>query len=350
MNFLGKDFNLPSGKWVKDNFLLVFMLCCLLGAVIVSYSNGYYQKEITLNVEGEEAVNLTTWKATVGDVLEEVNIDLRPGDEIYPSPGESLRRDMRIYLRRAFPVYVKMGEEREVVWTTGAKVQEILDGLKLGNNDYDEVEPPLHSPVEERMEIVVLSLEREYVTQLEEIPYSTHRKINPSMDKGMYQVIQEGKPGTQEDYVRVTKMEGEEIDRKVISTSVIEGKKDRIKEVGANTSISRGGYTLRFVEAINVSATAYCTCVQCTGTHGRGITSTGKTAVPGDGTRDNPHLIAVDPAVIPMESLLYIESIGYGRAVDTGGAIRGNRIDILMEKHEEALRFGRRNLKVYILQ
>ncbi|RQD76007.1 MAG: DUF348 domain-containing protein, partial [Candidatus Syntrophonatronum acetioxidans] len=284
MNILGRNFNLPSSHWVKDNFLLFFMLFCLLGAMMVSYNNGYYQKEITLHIEGEEEINLTTWKSTVGGVLEEAEISLSPRDKIYPSPGESLREDMMIYLRRAFPVYVQVGDEQEVAWTTGGTVQEILEGLRIEDIDYDEAEPPLFSTVENKMEIVVPNLERKYITQRQEIPYSTIQKRNEALDKGFYQVLQEGKPGIQEDHIEITKMKGEEAERRVVSTSIIEDKQDRVEEVGANTSISRGSYTLRFREALNVSATAYCSCAQCTGTHERGITATGKAAIPGEGT------------------------------------------------------------------
>lgn len=350
MNLYLKDFILASGRWMKDNCLFLAMVTCLLGAMALAYTGGYNHKEVTINIEGEEPVIVTTWKGTVGEVLEEANISKSIRDEIYPSPGEEIRKDMTIYMRRSFPVYVMAGEDREVIWTTGGEVQEILDGLELGDIDCDMVDTPLHEPLEGRMEVVIPNLEREYLTKLQEVPFSTVRRSNPSMDKGMYQVIQEGKPGLQENQIEVLKLDGEEIERKVLSSSVLEAKKDRLKEVGTNITISRGNHTLRFREALEVYATAYCSCSHCTGNYDGGITATGTAAVPGKGTRDNPHLIAVDPGVIPLNSLVYMEGLGFGRAKDTGGAIRGNRIDILMENHGEALSFGRRNIKVYIIE
>ena len=73
------------------------------------------------------------------------------------------------------------------------------------------------------------------------------------------------------------------------------------------------------------------------------------------GTRARVGAVAVDPRVIPLGSKLYIESMdgfasyGYATAEDTGGAIKGNRIDLFYNSNAEANRFGRRNVKVYVL-
>lgn len=60
-------------------------------------------------------------------------------------------------------------------------------------------------------------------------------------------------------------------------------------------------------------------------------------------------LVAVDPNVIPLGTRLYIEGYGYAIADDTGGYIKGNRIDLAYESRNEALKFGRRTVPVYIL-
>ncbi|CDD64934.1 nlpC/P60 family protein [Firmicutes bacterium CAG:882] len=78
--------------------------------------------------------------------------------------------------------------------------------------------------------------------------------------------------------------------------------------------------------------TAYCGCEKCCGKNDR-ITATGAYAIEGV-------TIAVDPAVIPYGSLVDIEGIGTFIAEDCGGAIKGNKIDIYFERHEDALRFG----------
>lgn len=93
--------------------------------------------------------------------------------------------------------------------------------------------------------------------------------------------------------------------------------------------------------------TAYTAGAESTGKSpgdpGYGITASG--ARVSDGVT-----IAVDPRVIPMGSRVYIEGIGYRIAQDTGGAIKGNRIDVYIESLNEARLFGvKRNVKVMLV-
>ena len=67
------------------------------------------------------------------------------------------------------------------------------------------------------------------------------------------------------------------------------------------------------------------------------------------GTRVCPGTIAVDPRVIPLGTRLYVEGYGEGLACDTGGAIKGHIIDLWFKTRSQALRWGRRRVRVYIL-
>lgn len=96
---------------------------------------------------------------------------------------------------------------------------------------------------------------------------------------------------------------------------------------------------------------AYCPGSCCCGTSADGKTATGR-----DATKSG---VAVDPKVIPLGSRLDIP--GYSRtngtstaggawilADDVGGAIKGKRIDIRMQTHQEALNWGRKTLRVRV--
>ena len=72
----------------------------------------------------------------------------------------------------------------------------------------------------------------------------------------------------------------------------------------------------------------------------------------GTDIRANPHLkvIAVDPSVIPLGTRVWVEGYGEAIAADIGGAIKGNIIDVFIPSHEEALEWGRKTVKVRILE
>lgn len=60
-------------------------------------------------------------------------------------------------------------------------------------------------------------------------------------------------------------------------------------------------------------------------------------------------LVAVDPKIIPLGTRLYIAGYGYAIADDIGSAIKGRRIDLAFENRQAALQFGRKTLKVLVL-
>jgi 3D (Asp-Asp-Asp) domain-containing protein len=65
------------------------------------------------------------------------------------------------------------------------------------------------------------------------------------------------------------------------------------------------------------------------------------------GYRAGHGIVAVDPRVIPLGARLYIPGYGYAIAGDTGGDIRGNRIDLGFNSERDAMMFGRRAITVY---
>ena len=92
-----------------------------------------------------------------------------------------------------------------------------------------------------------------------------------------------------------------------------------------------------------VTVTHYDCCIQCCGKDD-GITASGRKATPGV-------TVAVDPNMIPLGSDVLVDygdgEIHYYRADDTGGAVKGNHIDLCVGSHEEALQMGRRTATVY---
>lgn len=111
------------------------------------------------------------------------------------------------------------------------------------------------------------------------------------------------------------------------------------------TKTSRGSnIPERYKKVVDIVATAYAP-----GPHDNGKWGT----LTHLGTQVRPGIIAVDPQVIPLGSRVYIEYPDghgvYAVAEDTGGAIKGNRIDIALWTVDEAYNFGIQNVKVYVL-
>lgn len=88
-------------------------------------------------------------------------------------------------------------------------------------------------------------------------------------------------------------------------------------------------------------ATAYCNHPICINVkkYRDGLTSTGTIARVG--------IVAVDPSVIPLGRDIYIEGLGWFRTEDTGGKIKGKKIDIFLGDIEKAKEFGRKKVIVY---
>ena len=92
-----------------------------------------------------------------------------------------------------------------------------------------------------------------------------------------------------------------------------------------------------------MKATAYnWDCASC---DGRGKTSTGYNL------KENPNgVVAVDPSVIPLGTKVWVEGYGYAVARDTGGNIKGNKIDLHMPTKQKAESYGMKTVQVRIVE
>jgi N-acetylmuramoyl-L-alanine amidase len=113
-------------------------------------------------------------------------------------------------------------------------------------------------------------------------------------------------------------------------------KKEAVTKASAPVSAPASG------KEMTVSATAYT--AHCTGCSG--VTATGQNLI----SNPNQKVIAVDPTVIPLGSKVWVEGYGEAIAGDTGGAIKGNKIDVFIPSQDAAMAFGRKTLTIKILK
>lgn len=155
----------------------------------------------------------------------------------------------------------------------------------------------------------------------------------------------------EQEFVKEDENKEQIIEEKINETNVAQDVEERTDVA------SRGSYIrdtnvppTDYVDVINVKATAYCLCRKCTGktpgSSGYGHTASGLVITPGQDMK----VISVDPNVIPLGTEVYVDGYGYAIAADTGGAIKGNKIDVYKDTHTAALQWGVRYVNVYVLK
>ena len=156
-------------------------------------------------------------------------------------------------------------------------------------------------------------------------------------------IIQYGKNGEKKVTYKVTYKDDVEIMREELSQEVIKKPVDKIVQVQNKSIItSRSSYsraTGTSGQSGVYKVTAYCACMQCCGKT-NGITASGAKATAN-------HTIAA-PSTFAFGTKVVINGITY-TVEDRGGAIQGNRIDIYMNSHQEALQWGVRYVDVEVL-
>ena len=115
---------------------------------------------------------------------------------------------------------------------------------------------------------------------------------------------------------------------------------DSVEEVQSDGAEDREVEEVQQSNGKNYVITAYCACMECCGKTD-GITASCVKAVEGV-------TVAMDKS-IPFGTKIYIDGVGERIVQDRGGAIKGNKIDLYFDTHQEALSFGRQTRQVTIL-
>ena len=159
-------------------------------------------------------------------------------------------------------------------------------------------------------------------------------------------VLQEGKDGLKEVTYKVKYQNEIEVEKTVISEVVITEPVDKIVQVQKKVETSRSalprtsGTTTAQIDGETYKITAYCSCSKCCGK------TTGRTA---SGTQATAGRTVAAPAKFAFGTKLNIGGHIY-TVEDRGGAISGNRIDIYVSSHSEALQWGVKYLPVSVAQ
>ncbi|MBH0163135.1 DUF348 domain-containing protein [Fictibacillus sp. 23RED33] len=307
-------------------------------------------KEINLTVNGKEKTIWTTAK-TVEQFVQEQQLTLKEHDSIKPNLTADIKDQGTIQIESAFPVKLVVGGKAQQVWTTSTTVADLLKQQKVSLGEIDRVTPAKSDEITGKTQVEVIRVEKVTDVVEEETPFAVVNRKDSGLTKGKERVVQDGKKGKREKRFEVVMENGKEISRKLISEKTLSDSSDKIVAVGtkaqpkpqpvvsrsqsASASSSSGG------REITVTSTAYtANCAGCSG-----ITATGFNLK----SNPNAKVIAVDPSVIPLGSKVYVEGYGYAIASDTGGAIKGNKIDVFFSSQSRAESWGRKSVKIRII-
>lgn len=303
-------------------------------------------KPFTIIIDGEERTVQSTAK-TVQELLSEEQVEVGEHDKVYPGLHTKLEEKQKVTIQKAFPVTLHVGGQTQQEWSTSTTVADFLKEQQVTLGELDRVEPALHETMQKDTVVKVVRVEK--VTDVVEapIPFSNVKKEDSSLLAGTEKVIQQGAEGKKKTTFEIVKEDGNEVSRTVQKEETILEVQDHIVAVGTKQEEKQeaapvGNGDGEAVREFYVEATAYSPyCGGCEGVSAGGYNY-----------KDNPNmkLIAVDPSVIPLGTKVWVEGYGYALAGDTGGAIKGNRIDVLMPSEQQAYDWGRKQVKIQVLQ
>lgn len=324
-------------KNIFRNAKFILIVLTLVSVLTMGFSTAL-GNDVELNINGKTKT-VFTYEKTVGDFLEKEGIILKNKDLVSPSVDEEIKEDMKVVITSPKSYHIKDGNKTLIAEANGYTVADVLENLNIKLNKLDRVSLPLDEIAKEGMNIKIDRVVVENVENKIEIPFETESRENTEMFEGDKNVITKGEVGQKVESLKNTYVNGVLETTEVVKSEITKDPVKEVVEVGTKkgTTAPNGKNAKR---VIVMQATAY------------DPTAGSKTAM---GTRARVGAVAVDPRVIPLGSKLYIESMdgfasyGYATAEDTGGAIKGNRIDLFYNSNAEANRFGRRNVRVYVL-
>ncbi len=340
-------------KWkenLKNNFsnspkakIMVGVIGVLIIALTITFT--CIRKDIVINIDGKEKA-IITYKGTVKDVLEENGIEIAHKDKVQPALNEKISSKDVITIKKAVEVEMVVGNKTIVIKTAEDTVEDMIeaekDELRAEGVEFvegvDEITPSLDTEISDSLTIQLVKVEVLNEVAVESIDYETIVEEDENLDINTEDVRQAGEAGEKEITYKVIKKDGVEVSREIVQSKVTKEPVNEIIAQGTRRVFASRDGEMEYRDLIYCESTAYA---------GDTITATGTVPVYNPGGIST---IAVDPRVIPLGSLVYVENYGKAIAADTGGLIKGNIIDVFLNSESDCISWGRKyNVPVYIL-
>ena len=328
---------------------LVITICSV--TALVAFAAVDSKNTITV-IDGENTITVSTRYDTAEEILLEQSIALKTGDT---TEFSLLKGVGSLKINRAFPVHITVaGNTTSVLMQKGT----VATALSLANvtlDEFDICNKKTDEVLSEETYLDVINVDFETESYEEVIPFTTKVEYSNKLEKGKKNVIK-GSNGTKVVTVKKTVTDGNVTGSEVISETVTKEAVPQITVIGTKVTqtvdtvsslgtveVDANGVPLEYKKAMTFRASAYTSApgAKC---------STGVVARTG--------YIAVNPNVIPYGTKMYIVSIdgkytyGYAIAADTGGFAKNNpyMVDLYFNTESECVKFGIRNVKIYVLE
>ena len=300
---------------------LIFLF--ISGICVFAANKQVRNVQITLSNGCE--MNVVTSKTKVADILDEKHIILLPEEKVTPDANSTIGANGKI-------IITEKTAQEEVAELVSAETENKETKEEKTELNIDMI-AQAYNPITEQIVVETVAIPFETVT----------KNVSDGAKETKNQVLQEGKEGKREVTYRVKYQNEVEIDRKEINSVVIEEPVNKIIQVKAKQVTSRGSSLPRTTGGNSSGTiykiTAYCPCSKCCGK------ATGRTA---SGTKATPGRTVAASGKYAFGTKLNIGGHIY-TVEDRGGAITGNKIDIFVNSHSEALQWGVRYLPVSVV-
>ena len=292
-------------------FILIFGVSVMateidIRSVEITMSNGY-------------KMTVVTSKTNISEILEDNNIVIEEDERVSPDLDSEIGEDNKIVISN------KSEQEVQIAKISESGIETTLDEILKS-----------YTPIIEKI-----------VVEQEAIPYETITKdASEGASDTKNKVIQQGEDGIKEITYKIKYQNDEEIERTKLSEQVVKEPVDKIVQVQKNVTTSRGSISRETTTTTTGTTkifkiTAYCSCSKCCGKYASGYTSSGTKATAG-------RTVAAS-SQFAFGTKLIINGKEY-TVEDRGGAITGNKIDIYMNTHTEALAWGVKYLPVQVVE
>lgn len=298
---------------------------------------------ITINNCGEEQT-ISLAKGTVEEALNRTGITLAENQSVTPSLNTVITGDMNIYVYNSKNIKLTTNGTEMTVKAPEGTVENALNILGYEITDDDILNVDKNAQIEDDMKITLKKVTYVDEKSTEKISYKTVEKDSDDIMTGESEVSQKGVDGEKEVTKRCKYIDGKYDSTKLIDEKVTKKPVDKIVLNGTKrgTTTDSSGAPVSYSYMVSGSGTAYTAAPGA-------LTATGVPVYEGG--------VAVNPAIIPYGSKLYIEAAdgshvyGYATAVDTGGALMDGSaiVDLFYFSYDDCVSFGRRDVNVYVL-